>query len=106
MVAFKDERYCLYILLLNIYNSKLLTYSIYFSYAIFLIDYKKIKKNSLWSETVDCSPTSGSELLHALERCALHHSCQMLYFFQNNVVPLLPEAEGNSSQVIFSTEVQ
>ena len=66
---------------------KLLTHSIYFSYAIFLIDCKKIKKNSPLSETVDCSPTSGSELFHARERCTLRHSCQMLYVFQNNVVP-------------------
>ena len=44
-------------------------------------------KNSQQSETVDCSPTSGSELFHARERCAVRHSCQMLYFFQNNVVP-------------------
>jgi hypothetical protein len=33
-------------------------------------------KNSRRSETVDCSPTSGSELFHALERCAVRHSCQ------------------------------
>jgi hypothetical protein len=58
------------------YNILLLTYSIYFSYAIFLTDYKKILKNSLRSETVDCSPASGSELFHARERCAVRHSCQ------------------------------
>ena len=44
-------------------------------------------KNSWRSETVDCSPTSVSELFHARERCTVRHSCQMLYFFQNNVVP-------------------
>ena len=65
----------------------LLTYSIYFSYAIFLTDYKKILKIAGRSETVDSSPTSGSELFHDQERCAVRHSCQMLYFFQNNVVP-------------------
>jgi hypothetical protein len=54
----------------------LLTYSIYLSYAIFLTDYKKIFENSQRSETVDCSPTSGSELFHARERCTLRHSCQ------------------------------
>ena len=43
--------------------------------------------NSRPSETVDCSSTSGSELFHARERCAVRHSCQVLYFFQNNVVP-------------------
>ena len=59
----------------------------YFSYAIFLTDYKKILKNSRRSETVDCSSTSGSELFHARELCAVSHSCQMQYFFQNKVVP-------------------
>ena len=61
-------------------------------YYIFFICYifnwlQENFKNSWQSETVDCSPTSGSELFHAREWCAVGHSCQMLYFFQNNVVP-------------------
>ena len=63
----------------------LLTYSIYFSYAIFLTDYKIILKIAGGVKQLT-SPTSGSKLFHARERCAVRHSCQMLYFFQNNVV--------------------
>ena len=55
----------------------LLTYSIYFSYAIFLTDYKKILKIAGGVKQLTCSPTSGSELFHARERCTVRHSCQV-----------------------------
>ena len=65
----------------------LLTYSISFSYPIFLTDYKNILKIAGGLKQLTCSPAFGSELFHAREQCAVHHSCQiMLYFFQNNVV--------------------
>ena len=61
-------------------------------YYIFFICYifnwlQENLKNSRRNETVDCSPTSGSELFHAREWCTVRYSCQVLYFFQNNVVP-------------------
>jgi hypothetical protein len=101
-------------------------------YLLKMINILENFKNSWQSETVDCSPTSGSELFHARQRCAVRHSCQMLYFFQNNVVPqffngmvcwhyhlqwicdyvhvykIIKQfsASGNSSQVISSTSGQ
>jgi hypothetical protein len=65
----------------------LLSYSIYCSYAIFfnwLQDNLK-QKPAEWNSWL--FPTSGSELFHDRERCAVRHSYQMLYFFQNNGVP-------------------
>ena len=60
----------------------LLTYSIYFSYAVFLTDYKTIFKiaSGVKQLTVTLLPDPNCSM-------PVRHSCQMLYFFQNNVVP-------------------
>ena len=54
----------------------LLTYSIYFSYAICLTDYKKILKVADGLKQLTVPPTSGSKLFHVRERCAVRHSFQ------------------------------
>ena len=75
----------------------LLTYSIYFSYATFLTDYKKIfkiadgvKQLTVLLTDPNCSmPENDVQCIIPVKRTSDHSINKMLYFFQNNVVPQL-----------------
>ena len=71
----------------------LLTYSIYFSYTIFLTDYKKILKiaGGVKQLTVPLLPDPNCSMTRTMRSASFLSSApvpfKMLYCFQTNVVP-------------------